>query len=128
MVAITGDNLGLNSILGFTESFSANKCCRICNIDKKGLQTTLYENIDLLRNMTSYYDQLQENDISSTGIKESCCWLKLTGFDLFQNVAVDPMHDILEGVARYVMIFVINHFLAKDLLNIAILQTRNNFI
>lgn len=124
VVAITGDNLGLNSILGFTESFSANKCCRICNIDKKGLQTALYENSNLLRNMTSYHAQLQENDTPNTGIKESCCWLKVTGFDLFQNVAVDPMHDILEGVARYVMTFVINHFLAEGLLKISVLQQR----
>lgn len=124
VVAITGDNLGLNSILGFTESFSANKCCRICNIDKRGLQTAVFENSSLLRTMTSYRAQLQENDMPNTGIKESCCWLNLTGFDIFENVAVDPMHDILEGVARYVMTFVINHFHTNGLLHITILQQK----
>lgn len=121
-MAITGDNLGLNSILGFTESFSANMCCRICSINREGLQTALYENTDLLRNMTSYNNQLELDDLSQTGIKEPCCWLKLNGFNLFENVAVDPMHDILEGVARYVMQFVINHYIAEGLLSTKTLQ------
>jgi hypothetical protein len=32
---IIGDNLGLHSILGFTESFNANYCCRLCKVKKK---------------------------------------------------------------------------------------------
>lgn len=35
VVLILGDNLGLNSILGFSESFSATHYCRICKASKK---------------------------------------------------------------------------------------------
>jgi len=31
---IIGDNLGIHSIIGFTESFSSNYSCRICTIKK----------------------------------------------------------------------------------------------
>lgn len=32
---ILGDNLGINSVIGFQESFSANHFCRTCVLDKK---------------------------------------------------------------------------------------------
>jgi len=35
---VLGDNLGLNSILGFVESFSANFYCQICRSPKQELQ------------------------------------------------------------------------------------------
>lgn len=35
LASLLGDNLGMNSILGFSESFSSNSCCRFCKIEKK---------------------------------------------------------------------------------------------
>ena len=32
---IVGDNLGLNNILGFSKSFNAHYCCRVCTVEKK---------------------------------------------------------------------------------------------
>lgn len=58
---------------------------------------------------------MKVNDVSKTGIKERCCWIDLWGFDLFDNVAMDIMHDLLEGVARYVMTFVINYYVSRSL-------------
>jgi len=40
---VLGDNLGLNSILGFVESISANFYCRICYLPKSDLQNLLKE-------------------------------------------------------------------------------------
>lgn len=34
LALIIGDNLGLHGILGFVESFSADKCCRFCKVSK----------------------------------------------------------------------------------------------
>ncbi|CAI6359734.1 unnamed protein product [Macrosiphum euphorbiae] len=47
---VLGDNLGLNSILGFVESFSANHYCRICRCPKPELQKMLSESFQSLRN------------------------------------------------------------------------------
>jgi len=40
---VLGDNLGLNLILGFVESFSANFYCRICYLPKSDLHNLLKE-------------------------------------------------------------------------------------
>lgn len=52
--AITGDNLGLNSILGFVESFSANHPCRICRADRNQIRNMCEEDSSLLRNESNY--------------------------------------------------------------------------
>lgn len=83
----------------------------------------VFEDSNLLRNSTSYKQQILLNDLSKTGIKEKSCWLDLDDFDLFENVAMDPMHDILEGVAGYVITFVVNYFDMK-ILHFKILQDR----
>ena len=40
---ITGDNLGMHSILGFNESFSSRHFCRLCLLDKDDCQTVYSE-------------------------------------------------------------------------------------
>ena len=42
IVQVVGDNLGLNSILGFVESFSSTYCCRLCLLPKYAFQTVFY--------------------------------------------------------------------------------------
>jgi len=45
---ILGDNIGLNSILRFTEYFSANYFCRFCLAPKAEIRTQLVENNEKL--------------------------------------------------------------------------------
>nr|XP_049693403.1 uncharacterized protein LOC126053965 [Helicoverpa armigera] len=104
---ILGDNLGIHSIAGFNETFSSNFPCRICNVSKENLKDQLFENVNLLRNSENYNAQLLLNSSSHTGIKEKCVWLSVTNFSLFDQLGVDIMHDILEGVAKYIMSFII---------------------
>ena len=61
LVLILGDNLGLNGILGFVESFSANCFCRICkiHIDESLRLTT--ESDFLLRTPKSYEADVKKN-------------------------------------------------------------------
>jgi hypothetical protein len=62
----------------------------------------------LLRDVDSYEKQLLVNDVLKTGIKEKCVWLNLAGFNVFNNVAVDILHD-----CRYVITFTVN-YLVQD--------------
>lgn len=114
MAVLTGDNLGLNGVLGFVESFSANRPCRICTANKEQIHSMFYENHDLLRNMQNYSNNLELNNVFETGIKEKCAWFALDGFDLFENVAVDVLHDYLEGVCPYVMKFVLTDLVQRQ--------------
>ncbi|GBP90401.1 hypothetical protein EVAR_90839_1 [Eumeta japonica] len=38
----------------------------------------------------------RRENLPRTGIREECCWFALKEFDLFENVAVDLMHDLLK--------------------------------
>lgn len=51
---VLGDNLGLNSILDFSKSFSANFFCRICRVSKTDSQKMIIEDPGLLRTITNY--------------------------------------------------------------------------
>lgn len=43
IIQITGDNLALNGLLGFVESFSAAHCCRFCLTNKEDIQSVFTE-------------------------------------------------------------------------------------
>lgn len=53
LVAISADNLGANSLMGFVESFSAlNYCCH-CLIDKSNVNNVLRESETIIRNISN---------------------------------------------------------------------------
>lgn len=108
---LLGDNLGIHSITGFLESFSANFPCRICKAKKDILKYQCEEDVSLLRNKQNYESDLVANNPSETGIKEKCVWLALNNFSLFDQVGVDWMHDILEGVSKYIMTLIIIYYI-----------------
>jgi hypothetical protein len=54
MVQLLGDNLGLNSILGYVECFSANYYCRACKMHKQQMISACSERSDLLRTAHNY--------------------------------------------------------------------------
>lgn len=114
LALLIGDNLGIHSITGFNETFSSNHPCRICNVSKEIMKKQLFEEKQMLRNVENYSEQLQINCSAITGIKEKCVWLSVNDFNLFEQVGVDIMHDILEGVAKYIMAFIIKKY-TRDL-------------
>lgn len=111
---IIGDNLGIHSIIVFTESFSSNYSCQMCTINRNDLKFQCYEDESLLKSIDQYYMHLEVNNLSATGIKEKCVWLDVKSFNLFDQVGVDLMHDILEGCAKYIMGFILSYYI-KDL-------------
>lgn len=116
VVAITGDNLGLHSILGCFESFSAHYSCRVCTVHKTERLTQVEENELLLRKKENYEDDLTE----LKGIKERCIWNKLTYFHVYDNLVCDIMHDFFEGIHRYEMAVVINYFIDQHFFSLMI--------
>ncbi|KAF4531567.1 hypothetical protein B566_EDAN013571 [Ephemera danica] len=114
LTQIIGDNLGLNSILGFVESFAANHYCRICNLNKSEMKKITIENTEAVRNPDSYNSDLKKEQLSETGIKEECVWNAVRYFHVAINFSVDIMHDLAEGVARYEMAKIIYYFISKE--------------
>jgi hypothetical protein len=122
---ILGDNLGLHGILGFNESFSGNYPCRMCRIDRKNMMKSFRHNISLNRNMHNYFEDLLLNNSSLTGIKEKCVWLSVDNFDIFNQSGVDIMHDLHEGVIKYIISNILVHLIdAKRFFSIELLNNK----
>lgn len=68
MTTLAGDNLGLNSVLGFFESFNSTNYCRICSISKENAKIQLLEDNDRIRMIDDYDDHV----VKQLGIKEKC--------------------------------------------------------
>ncbi|KYN12664.1 hypothetical protein ALC57_15161 [Trachymyrmex cornetzi] len=108
---LLGDNLGLHAMCGYVESFRANYTCRFCKMHRTISQTTCLEDDSILRTRESYNTDLALTNSSLSGIKEECIFNAITSFHVIDNAYVDIMHDILEGIAHYDMIPIINHFI-----------------
>lgn len=99
-ILILGDNLGLNSLLGFTKSFNST-FCRFCSIKKKESQTSVSIQPNLHRTYDNYEKHLTEKNPSETGIVEKCIFNSIPSFHVIDNYSVDAMHDVLEGICHY---------------------------
>lgn len=114
LAAVTGDNLGLNSILGFVKSFSANHFCRKCNCSKSVMQIQVKEDHTKLRNNENYSEAVDKNDVFETGVKENCVFNIIKSFNIIDNVTCDIMHDIFEGIAHYELCDILNYLIFKQ--------------
>lgn len=110
---LCGDNLGLNSLLGFTESFNANFFCRFCKTSKQHSQSQITDNNVVWRDKQTYEADLLKNCLSETGIRENSVWNDLIGFHVTTNLSIDVMHDMLEGVCHYDITQIMQHFITK---------------
>lgn len=123
---IVSDNLGVHNITGFVESFSPNYPCQIYKMRKEDIQNQSSVDNNLIRTVEQYNLDVNEGDVSSSGIKETCIWHKVLGFNVLEQVGMDIMHDILEGVGKYDLAFLISYYV-KDL-KIFTLQVLNEII
>ncbi len=116
LVQIVGDNLGLNQLCGFVESFSATHFCRMCTMHKADCADTYRDDSLELRSKDQYTQQLQDLlrgtlTAKDCGIKSSCSLYSLQYFHVIENVSVDIMHDLLEGVVPYELKLIFSSFI-----------------
>ncbi|XP_053597917.1 uncharacterized protein LOC103578086 isoform X2 [Microplitis demolitor] len=120
MVTMSGDNLGLHSVLGFFESFNATNFCRFCLINKTDSRTQVSENTEIIRKVDDY-EMHVKNEVN---IKESCVWHNLSNFHVYENLTCDVMHDLIEGIHRYSMALIIENVIKKNYFTFEQLNSR----
>jgi hypothetical protein len=123
-VGVTGDNLGQHQILGFVESFVANYPCRVCRATREVCSSLCNEDSLLLRNPTNYEEDVAIGNQSETGIKNVCVFNRIPGYHVTQNILLDCMHDICEGVAQFGMCSVIHFYVTSRLIDISTINFR----
>ena len=121
---VTGDNLGVNGILGYVESFISNHFCRHCRMHKREMQIALLARAELLRNVRSYEEDLERNNPTATGIKTPCLLNNVENFHVATNYAPDVMHDLLEGVCGVEVHLVLAALIDEGLFDLDLLNSR----
>ncbi|CAH1115891.1 unnamed protein product [Psylliodes chrysocephalus] len=121
VVLIMDDNVGLNSILGFVESFSANYFCRFCITQKAVTQRQTQLDTQNERWKRKYENHVKNKEY---GIKEFCIWNELKYFHVYHNHSVNFMHDFLEGIHRYDMTLTIKYLIQEHLFSLETLNSR----
>lgn len=115
------DNLGANTSLGFVGSFRSSHYCRHCESSNAECEAMCKENIDTLRTVKKYNEQIKIVDASekvkydqTKGVKYYCKLSNLKYFHIIDNPTVDIMHDICEGTIPFLLKLLFNScFTAK---------------
>lgn len=113
-VCLLTDNLACHALCGYAESFSANKFCHICLIDKTTSQSVFNEDDLEKRDRHNYQQHVLLHDVTITGIKRESCLNTLEFFLVTENVGVDVMHDVLEGVAPLEVKLLLQRFIYEE--------------
>jgi len=121
---VLGDNLGLNSLLEFSKSFSANYYCRFCKIHKSVANELYEEDASVMRNIQNYSEDVAKMCFSETGIYNQSIMNSLNSFHVTNNFCADSMHDIFEGVCHYDMCHIIKYYIST--VKLFSLTTLNN--
>lgn len=64
----------------------------------------------LIRTKDSYLKDSEECYVSDSGVKEPCIWQNVKGFEVVDQLGVDAMHDLLEGVCKYDILFSLSFY------------------
>lgn len=121
---VLGDNLGLNTILGFASSFSAHFFCRFCKDIKSSTHKDCVINHNLLRNEINYAEDVSIGEVSLTGIKVNSILNSINSFHVTRNFAVDIMHDIFEGICHFDMCHIIQKLIEMRYFDLGKLNDR----
>lgn len=104
---IIGDFLGLNSILGFTSSFSKVYSCTECYASPEQIASLIEEDTSILRTVEQYEQDVKTLNLSKTGVKEPCVFSEIPGVNPIDNGGSDFMHMFPEGFANYDLAMII---------------------
>lgn len=121
---VTGDNLGVHELLGFVQSFAANFPCRICKIPREYLIIPHSEEEKFIRTVKSYEEDVKLKNVTETGINHECIFNNLSYYHCIENSTCDTMHDIAEGVCRYVLSSLILHYVNEKNFSLDYLNDR----
>lgn len=111
VVNMSYDNLGGQICLSLVESFrTSSSYCRVCECVQAECKKLCVEDETKIRNRDKYQQQLNVISCSSKvdfmetlGVKRYCVLNDLKYFNIFDNISVDIMHDLNEGVIPFLM-------------------------
>lgn len=127
LVQVSCDNLGGNTIFGFTKCFNAFHYCRICYCKRDKCRTHTKEIARKLRTKEQYNVKMKEIDSllnlkrevdlkKTLGYANYCALNDLEYFHTIDNRTQDVMHDIFEGVGPFTFRRLFKYFWTHDII------------
>lgn len=114
-IVLLGDNLGLNTMMGFVQCFVANFYCRICFCQKDEMATADIADPTKRRTQQNYAEHCKINNPALTGSAENngSVWNTMHNFHVVNNLCVDIMHDLFEGACHIVLCEILYVFIYR---------------
>ena len=111
LMGILGDNLGINTLMGFATSFSSLMYCRFCTQTKYESQTSIC--LDQNRNRTKQnYEIDVQKSFRESGIKEVSVFNDMAHYHVAEFAIVDIMHDFYShGICSYDLSLVLSYMI-----------------
>lgn len=110
--AALGDNKELNNVMDVV-TYGGNYYCRCCKLHKLHMQTLTEELPEQLRNRENYLQDVEENDVSKTGIYRYSPFNDLALFHVAESVGADSMHDLTEGILHLHLALILRKFIKE---------------
>ena len=115
---VCADNLAAHSLGGFVESFTSNRCCRLCMATREERRQQFRDQECRLRTQDSHAAQvasvLQYPDLASVyGVKSDSPLSKLDYYDPIWGSPSDLAHDLFEGFVCDVLRTLILYFVQQ---------------
>ena len=105
LLQVTCDNLALNGLLGFIESFSSSYFCTMCYATSDEIQRCFREEMFKRRTPQEYNRDLaglvaaqKASKVHCRGVKRDCKLNEIAGFHVTENFSLDVMHIVMEGI------------------------------
>lgn len=121
---VVGDNLAVNSVLGFSSGFTANYFCRECRSHRNECQTQVVEKKDDLRTKQNFAEDLLIGNLTLTGVATNSSLNTLSYFHVVDNSTFDIMHDLLEGVVPLTVKLVLKELIDEEAFSLEELNSR----
>jgi len=123
---IVGNNLAVNSILGYVQSFNSKRYCGVCSRTKPEMKIDSSENVESLRTEQSYYEDLQLNNFQESGLKQNWIFNELLSLKVINNFCFEIMHDIFEGVCKYDICHILISLINKGIITLNEINSRKS--
>lgn len=132
LAQVTGDNLALNELFGFTTAFNGDYCCLFCYCTREDMQRVVFEHECQSRSIEDYKQDLAEvaenpdSNIHVRGVKRGCPLNGLPYFEAVENWINDIMHTFAEGIIPIVASLVLNALIAEGEVTLNLLNEEIN--
>lgn len=137
LVQVSFDNLGGNTIFGFSKCFNSTYYCRICICPKNICKKTTVELADKIRTRQQFNDQILKirewrdkgikiESKNTLGILNYSVLNDLNYFHVIENRSQDVMHDVYEGAMPLILEIFFKHLINNEIIDEVTISNKIN--